>query len=109
MAWKIVDNILTNDQFTEMPESPMSAPYPDALWRIENQELTTGVFVENELIGAFANAVNLTKITIPRSCKYIGEYAFRNTALTSVKIASDCTYFPTSFPDGCQVKFYQEV
>lgn len=107
--WKIIDNILTNDQFTDMPESPMSAPYPDALWRLDNQKLTTGLFVENELIGAFANAVNLTKITIPRSCKYIGEYTFRNTALTSVKIASDCTYFPTSFPDGCQVKFYQEV
>lgn len=33
--WKIIDNILTNDQFADMPESPMSAPYPDMLWRID--------------------------------------------------------------------------
>ena len=33
--WKIIDNILTNDQFIDMPESQMSAPYPDMLWRID--------------------------------------------------------------------------
>lgn len=56
--------------------------------------------------GAFCHAVNLRKVTIPKSVKYIGRYAFRNTALTEVTIASDCTYYPTSFPDNCKINYY---
>ena len=56
--------------------------------------------------GAFASSVNLKKIVIPQSVKFIGENAFRNTALSSVKIASDCVYSQESFPDGCNVEFY---
>lgn len=56
--------------------------------------------------GAFANSVNLKKIVIPQSVKFIGENAFRNTLLSDVKISMDCVYFPTSFPDGCETSFY---
>lgn len=56
--------------------------------------------------GAFAFAKQLKKIVIPSSVKYIGKEAFRNTQLTSVTIASDCTYYPTSFPEGCVINFY---
>ena len=56
--------------------------------------------------GAFANDTNLTKVVIPKSVTFIGENAFRNTALSSVKISSDCVYSQESFPDGCNVDFY---
>lgn len=56
--------------------------------------------------GAFANSINLKKIVIPQSVKFIGENAFRNTLLSDVKISMDCVYFPTSFPDGCETGFY---
>ena len=56
--------------------------------------------------GAFANSINLKKIVIPQSVKFIGENAFRNTSLSSVKISSDCVYSQESFPDGCKIDFY---
>ena len=56
--------------------------------------------------GAFANSINLKKIVIPQSVKFIGENAFRNTALSLVKIASDCVYSQESFPDDCKIEFY---
>ena len=75
-------------------------------WQIINGEITTGLLPDIELVGAFANAVNLVKIVIPKSVKFIGENAFRNTALSSVKISSDCVYSQESFPDGCKIEFY---
>ena len=56
--------------------------------------------------GAFANSINLKKIVIPQSVKFIGKNAFRNTSLSSVKISADCTYGSESFPDGCKIEFY---
>ena len=57
--------------------------------------------------GAFANSINLKKIVIPQSVKFIGENAFRNTNLSSVNLASNCTYSLESFPDKCKVGFYE--
>ena len=56
--------------------------------------------------GAFANSINLKKIVIPQSVEFIGENAFRNTSLSSVKISSECIYSQESFPDGCKIEFY---
>lgn len=50
---------------------------------------------------------NLGKVVIPESCKYIGVTAFRHTKLKEVTMAKDCIYFDTSFPDGCEIKFYE--
>ena len=57
-------------------------------------------------LGAFANDTSLSKVIIPKSVKFIGENAFRNTSLSSVKISEDCDYGSESFPDGCNVDFY---
>lgn len=59
-----------------------------------------------EATGAFMNAYSLSSVYIPRSCEIIGEWAFTNTALTKVRIPADCTYYETSFPNGCEVQFY---
>ena len=61
-------------------------------------------YMEN--VGAFINCTDLTSVTIPASVKYIDYYTFWNTGLTQVTIASDCVYYPTSFPSGCTVNFY---
>lgn len=94
----------------EIPE--YQSPPPLAAWRIE-QGVNDG-FPFNRLMGehvdfgAFANARNLRQVSIPKSCKKIGRYAFRNTKLSSVTIARDCVYYSTSFPDGCVVNFYPD-
>lgn len=65
---------------------------------------------EDEVIrlGAFCNDTSLSVVSIPRSVKKIGRFAFKNTNLTNVTIARDCEYYPTSFPDGCAINFYSD-
>lgn len=80
-------------------------------WRIE-EDKNEGYPVAKaapafQELGACCHCTQLTTVTIPESVKKIGRYAFRNTLLTSVTIASDCTYYPTSFPDDCTINFYE--
>jgi hypothetical protein len=99
---------LTNDELRELLP-PMQKPYPLSLWRVDNEILTNELIESLPLdVGAFANATQLRKVSIPKSVKKIGRYSFRNTELTSVTIARDCEYYPTSFPDNCIVRFYPE-
>ena len=113
--WRIDGHTKTGLPFTnlmiECPEKIMTKPYPDALWRIDelkNDVVTyTPLLIEDPDLGAFANAAALRRVSIPKSVKMIGKKAFRNTRLRSVTIAKDCTYYPTSFPEGCTVKFYE--
>lgn len=100
----------THSYFLDTPASPMEEPWPYALWRTDPQ-VNNGyphheLLPEVPLLGAFANATNLKTVRIPETVKTIGRYAFRNTQLTSVTIASDCEYYDTSFPDGCIINFY---
>lgn len=99
----------------ELSAIPSTAPpYPEAIMRCLGAEWNDGYpFViglpgieKKNIYGAFKNAVNLSSVSIPFSVKTIGEYAFTNTALEKVTIAPDCTYYPTSFPEGCEVSFY---
>lgn len=57
--------------------------------------------------GAFENAQKLRKIVIPESVEKIGTKSFSGTALKSIKIASDCEYSASSFPEGCEIEFYE--
>lgn len=112
MAWVIQNNVLTNTDFIDLPSTPFVGDSPYTMWRIVSGENSgmpfSPLMAERPLFGAFANATQLKRISIPKSVKYIGTEAFRNTQLTSVTISSDCTYFPTSFPDGCVVNFYPD-
>lgn len=59
-----------------------------------------------ESTGAFMYATNLSYVSIPESVELIGRNAFTHTALTDVRISSNCIYYPTSFPEGCHIWYY---
>lgn len=89
----------------------LEPPYPSYFWYIESVpklSIKNGAYKEATNLGAFMHCPNLTSVLIPRSVKFIGQTAFRGTQLTSVTIANDCTYFPTSFPEGCVVNYYSD-
>ena len=103
-VWKVNGNTLrTGILPDDMSQAKMTSP---CSWKINENTLRTGILPDDMLVGAFANANHLKKVTIPESVSYIGENAFRNTALSSVKISSDCVYSQESFPDGCKIEFY---
>ena len=111
MAWYENENgEPQNDFLEEIPENAFTKPFPSSLWRID-QNVNDGLPYHEILesvydLGAFANAVNLRKVSIPKTVKKIGRYSFKNTKLKSVKIAKDCIYYPTSFPENCKIEFY---
>lgn len=113
MAWIIENDQLTNTDFIPLPDKPFHGDSPATFWKISEDKNNGMPYIPLmvglptlEHTGAFMNATALTYAQIPRSCKYIGHYAFTNTALKQVKIAADCTYFDTSFPADCEVTFY---
>lgn len=112
MAWIIQNNELTNTDFVNAPSRPFHGDSPTIFWRINaniNDGLPRiGLMISQVLLGAFADAKELEQVSIPQSVKYIGRYAFRNTKIRSATIASDCTYYSTSFPNGCVVNFYPD-
>lgn len=89
-------------------EPVMEEPYPPFLWYVDEDidDLNNSFLSEQTYQGAFCNCTELKTVVIPASVKYIGEYAFYNTALTAVTIARDCTFFPTSFPPRCIIQYY---
>lgn len=112
MAWVIQDGKLTNTEFIAMPEAPLTPPYTASVWRIDPL-INNGRPYHDNMIGlsvkgpgAFCHAENLIRVSIPESVKKIGKEAFRYTALRKVRIASDCEYYPTSFPEGCEITYY---
>ena len=107
-GWKVLNGQLTNSGFIDMPSTPFVGDSPLSMWRVQGGVLQTGLSIPCEALGAFANATQLKRVEIPRSVKSIGAEAFRNTLLTSVTIASDCTYSSTSFPEGCVINFYPD-
>lgn len=105
------DGLPTTDEFLPFPENPLAGELPKMLWRIDpavNDGLPYHELLPLEKpSGAFMNAANLEYVYIPRSCKKIGAFAFSNTKLRRVKIAADCEYYPTTFPKGCEIEFYE--
>ena len=99
--WGVIDNTLTPTDYTK-PKGFVN-PTPISMWSVQNGVLTNGA--EHSKWGAFVNS-NLSRVTIPSSVKEIGEFTFYNTKLKTVTISKDCKYYPTSFPDGCKINFY---
>lgn len=82
-------------------------PYPYQLWQNFDDGLLTGFCLENPLVGAFAHSP-IRKIQIPAFVKSIGPYTFRESGISAVTIAADCTYYDTSFPPGCRIYTYND-
>lgn len=91
-----------------LPTAHHSVPTVNIVWLISSSGAESGAVPEEVHSGAFCNCPNLQTAHLPRSLKAIGEYAFRNTALTKVQISSDCTFHPTSFPDNCQIELFPD-
>ena len=100
--WGVIDNTLTPTGYTK-PKGFVN-PTPISMWSVQNGVLTNGA-TEPPKWGAFISS-NLSRVTIPRSVKEIGEFTFYNTKLKTVTISKDCKYYPTSFPEDCEVNFY---
>lgn len=105
MAWAIKNSYPYQDTLSE-PIEVLSEPYPYIAMTMAENEYPRHNYLNTIDTGAFANATSLRYVRIPESVKKIGKTTFRNTTLTSVTIARDCEYYPTSFPDGCVVNFY---
>lgn len=93
------------------PRDPQMAAYiySDAI-DYDTLSVGSGYKLLQRAAGAFQDVASLEKVSIPQSVKRIGKNAFAGTSLKKVKIASDCEYFPTSFPEDCIIEFYgQEV
>ena len=87
--------------------------YPSNMFRIDASKMqgypSFSFFGDFKNFGAFEFAENLTKITIPRSVRYICDYAFWGcNNLKKVRIHPDCVYFSHSFPEECEIQFYEE-
>lgn len=80
--------------------------YEHTSWEIINGILTNTDIPTTNPIGAFCNCHGLVSVHIPPTVKKIGPYAFYNTQLSQVKIASDCEYYDTSFPENCTIEYY---
>lgn len=88
----------------------LTYPFPKSFWELDETDEKLNLFsIPEELyLGAFCECITLGEMKIPQSVKSIGERAFYHTNLIEVTIARDCTFYPTSFPVGCQINYYEE-
>ena len=61
-----------------------------------------------ETFGALYDT-EVNKLVIPKTVTLIADYAFyRSNNIKKVKIASECLYYEHSFPEECEIEFYEE-
>lgn len=111
--WRLdSNNVLTlnSEDWSPFPEpinDILTPPYPASFWYLDDKgKLETSLLPDSLPLGAFARCTSFSKIVIPEATKSIGEESFTETALLDVTIAEDCSYYPTSFPEGCEIKHY---
>lgn len=106
--WSVEDGVLTTAVLPPADtHNYVEYPYPINIWTIdENSDFAHAGMPDMSNVGTFMGSRSLNSIVIPETVKYIGEYAFANTTLVNVKIASDCQYSETSFPPGCTIDNY---
>lgn len=81
-------------------------------WKLQDAVIDGYPHLKNTAVplpmGACCMCEGLYSVTIPSSVLSIGRYAFWGTALTTVRIAPACEYFPTTFPTDCEIYHYTD-
>ena len=81
-------------------------------WKLQDAVIDGYPHLKNTAVplpmGACCMCEGLYSVTIPSSVLSIGRYAFWGTALTTVRIAPACEYFPTTFPADCEIYHYTD-
>jgi hypothetical protein len=108
ISWHVTNSEWDSWAIPSPTRSHLTYPAPEIVWLFSDNRISSEVIPAESERGAFCNCPNLQTAHLPRSLKAIGEYAFRNTALTKVQISSDCTFHPTSFPDNCQIELFPD-
>lgn len=89
----------------------MSEPHPREMMSCKEEYIngypTYRVANNFKNFGAFQYSP-IAKVTIPPTVKYISDYTFWNTKIKKVTIHPDCIYYEHSFPEDCQIEFYEE-
>lgn len=83
--------------------------YEHTSWEIVNGELQNADIPQVQPIGAFSDDNLLTEIVLPEATKELGLYSFYNSGLQEVTLSEDCTFYPTTFPESCVIKYHEEV
>lgn len=124
---------LTNENYpmfeSYKPDSVPENPKPNGLfitdvnypmfesWKLSNMPgtpLPEGVFVtqkdypkfitwELSTLGAF-NRTPVELVKTSSTLKTVERYSFKDTPLSTVSLPQFCTYYKTSFPEGCDVQ-----
>lgn len=117
VTWEMEGDYPVPTKSFPLLDSSFTKPYPASLWRIDenndglpyNELMPDILYYEPaQTLGAFEDAASLASVHIPITVKTIGATAFKGTALQRVKIAADCTYYETSFPEGCVITRYTD-
>lgn len=112
--WRVENSINNGYPHTRnmnFADPKLSKPYPDGLWKLSHSVNSGYPFqrIDNTVPpGACSMCEGLYSVTIPSSVLSIGRYAFWGTALTTVRIAPACEYFPTTFPTDCEIYHYTD-
>ena len=107
-TWTVENNTLTHIDLPARIDYLMQSPYPPFWWIVSDGIFTHTGLPMAVIRGAFANCNNLDTAHIPESCKSLGAYTFRNTALTAVTIANNCQYSTTTCPEECEINYYED-
>ena len=108
-TWHIIDGVFTHSSLPDMIPR-LVPPYPAGIWYIDD-----GIFkhallpsmIGSDNRGAFCGVNTLVSVKIPRTVQQIGAFSFDGTSLTSVKISQYCNYDSTSFPEECEITYYE--
>ena len=92
---------------TDIRRGVQDRPFPRLMPSFEEDNDWYLSFRKNCIgFGAASNIQTLEEIEIPRSVRYIADYAFYNTNVKKVKMHPECLYFRHSFPRGTMIAFY---
>lgn len=100
----VVTKELTNPAIVDMTINDDSF----GIWYIDSNKncLTHMGLLDLSEMGSWYLNEGQTDTIISPNVKKIGEWAFSGTSMRSVFLHPECTYYPTSFPEDCAVRYW---